>query len=117
MIFGGFMLSAIISKLVSIIDESNMEQKALRNKLLGVEQWVKDRGLPKPERIRILNFFRKQPTKPYDERALLMDIPFEMRARVLHVGPAPRPSHVPLAESVAPVPAGVQKPHPSCIFS
>eukprot|EP00241_Pyramimonas_parkeae_P000071 CAMPEP_0114263918 /NCGR_PEP_ID=MMETSP0058-20121206/22851_1 /TAXON_ID=36894 /ORGANISM="Pyramimonas parkeae, CCMP726" /LENGTH=1306 /DNA_ID=CAMNT_0001380401 /DNA_START=267 /DNA_END=4187 /DNA_ORIENTATION=+ len=84
MIFGGFMLSAIISKLVSIIDESNMEQKALRNKLLGVEQWVKDRGLPKPERIRILNFFRKQPTKPYDERALLMDIPFEMRARVLH---------------------------------
>jgi hypothetical protein len=50
-----------------------------------VEQWVKDLNLPKPVRVRLLTYFRRQNEKPYSEEALLMQLPFEMRCLTVKV--------------------------------
>lgn len=60
MLMGGFVLSAIISKLVLVVEEADLGKKAMKKKLVMVEEWVKDLHLPKTYRVRVLNHFRNQ---------------------------------------------------------
>jgi len=71
MLMGGFVLSAIISKLVLVVEEADLGKKAMKKKLLMVEEWVKDLHLPKDYRVRVLNHFRNQVRHPpyYSEHA------------------------------------------------
>ena len=90
MIVGGLMLSTIVSKIIIIFDEAHLHEKMMKAKMLQVEQWVKDIKLPKLTRSRVLTFYRRQEERPYDQGALLLQLPFEMRCLVAKVTAPPR---------------------------
>eukprot|EP00242_Pyramimonas_sp_CCMP2087_P017362 CAMPEP_0198200140 /NCGR_PEP_ID=MMETSP1445-20131203/3190_1 /TAXON_ID=36898 /ORGANISM="Pyramimonas sp., Strain CCMP2087" /LENGTH=680 /DNA_ID=CAMNT_0043870107 /DNA_START=189 /DNA_END=2234 /DNA_ORIENTATION=+ len=83
MIVGGLMLSTIASNIIVLFDEAHMHEKCLKQKMLQVEQWAKDLRLSKPTRVRLLTFYRRQSSKPYSEKELLMQLPFEMRSLIV----------------------------------
>ncbi|KAK3239955.1 hypothetical protein CYMTET_50153 [Cymbomonas tetramitiformis] len=84
MIAGGFMLSGIIGNLFTIMEQTDLTNKAFNEKMLGVETWVKDLKMEKVDRIKILHWFRKQKIKPYNDRALLGELPLRLRHMIVH---------------------------------
>jgi len=83
MIMGGFVFSIIISTMHEVVQNANLSKRAHTEKMQSVSAFIKDSKLPKDYTKAVLGFFRKQATKAYDERALLKEMPFELRHGIL----------------------------------
>jgi hypothetical protein len=83
MITGSFFFSVIMTHVMTELENSNMHHNALNHKMYTVKMFVNDLQLNKTERRSVLGYFRTQDVKPYDERELLFEMPFDMRNRIL----------------------------------
>jgi hypothetical protein len=79
MVVGGFTFSALVGLTGSLLQQRDLSKLAAERKMNLVNAFVKDGNLPRELRKRILNFFRRQEVRAYDETALLKELPYEER--------------------------------------
>mmetsp|Transcript_24501 Transcript_24501/g.79972 ORF Transcript_24501/g.79972 Transcript_24501/m.79972 type:complete len:696 (+) Transcript_24501:35-2122(+) len=84
MIVGGFVFSAIVNTMSTVMNKKDLSKQAHAEKIEAVSAFISDYRLPQEYTKMVLGFFRKQTHLAYNERELLMEMPYDMRRRILH---------------------------------
>ena len=83
MIVGGFVFSGVIATMAEVMANANPSKKAHSEKMDKVSAFVRDNNLPREFLKDVLGFFRKQSTHPYDQQQILMELPYNLRRKLL----------------------------------
>ena len=84
MLVGGFVFSAVIGTIGDVVAAADLSKKAHGHKMEAVAAFIRDNQLPQEYYKEILGFFRKQHVTGYDRRALLNDMPYHLRKKILY---------------------------------
>ena len=84
MLVGGFVFSAVIGTIGDVVAKRDLSKKAHAQKMEAVAAFIHDNQLPQEHYKEMLGFFRKQRVVGYDRRALLNDMPFWLRKKILY---------------------------------
>jgi hyperpolarization activated cyclic nucleotide-gated potassium channel 2 len=83
MLVGGFVFSAVIGTIGDVVAARDLSKKAHAHKMEAVAAFIRDNQLPQEYYKEVLGFFRKQHVVGYDRRALLNDMPYWLRKKIL----------------------------------
>ena len=83
MIVGGFVFSGVIATMSDVMANANPSKKAHSEKMDKVSAFVRDNNLPREFLKDVLGFFRKQSTQAYDQQQILMELPYNLRRKLL----------------------------------
>ena len=83
MLVGGFVFSAVIGTIGDVAAARDLSKKAHAHKMEAVAAFIRDNQLPQEYYKEVLGFFRKQHVVGYDRRALLNDMPYWLRKKIL----------------------------------
>ena len=84
MLVGGFVFSAVIGTMSDVVAAADLSKKAHTQKMEAVSAFIRDNQLPQEYYKEMLAFFRKQKVAGYDRRALLNDLPYRLRKKILY---------------------------------
>ena len=84
MIVGGFVFSAIISTMSDVMAKTDLSKKAHAQKMESVSAFIRDANLPHAYLKEALAFFRKQKVEGYNRTAILNNLPFDLRRKILY---------------------------------
>ena len=84
MIVGGFVFSAIISTMSDVMAKTDLSKKAHAQKMESVSAFIRDANLPHEYLKEALAFFRKQKVEGYNRTAILNNLPFDLRRKILY---------------------------------
>jgi CRP-like cAMP-binding protein len=84
MIVGGFVFSAIISTMSDVMAKTDLSKKAHAQKMESVSAFIRDANLPQEYLKEALAFFRKQKVEGYNRTAILNDLPYHLRRKILY---------------------------------
>jgi hypothetical protein len=83
MIVGGFVFSGVIATMADVMANANPSKKAHSEKMDKVSAFVRDNNLPREFLKDVLQYFRKQQTQAYDPQTILMEMPYNLRRKLL----------------------------------
>ena len=83
MIVGGFVFSGVIATMAEVMANANPSKKAHSEKMDKVSAFVRDNNLPREFLKDVLGFFRKQSMQAYDQQQILMELPYNLRRKLL----------------------------------
>ena len=83
MLVGGFVFSGVIGTIGDVVAARDLSKKAHAQKMEAVAAFIRDNQLPQEYYKEVLGFFRKQHVVGYDRRALLNDMPYWLRKKIM----------------------------------
>lgn len=84
MLVGGFVFSGVIGTIGDVVAARDLSKKAHAQKMEAVAAFIRDNQLPQEYYKEVLGFFRKQHVVGYDRRALLNDMPYWLRKKIMY---------------------------------
>ena len=83
MLVGGFVFLGVIGTIGDVVAARDLSKKAHAQKMEAVAAFIRDNQLPQEYYKEVLGFFRKQHVVGYDRRALLNDMPYWLRKKIM----------------------------------
>lgn len=84
MIVGGFVFSGIIGTMSDVMANTDLSKKAHKHKMESVSSFIRESNLPREYMKELLAYFRNESVTGYNQQALLMDMPYHLRRKILY---------------------------------